>query len=58
MINTTSIVNSFPCVRKSLFADGFRTNLGEFEYPMIIGNILHEAFEKILQEKNFEEERL
>ena len=48
LIATTSIVSSFPCVRRSIFADQFRTNLGDFEYPLVIGNIIHEAFEKII----------
>eukprot|EP00347_Sterkiella_histriomuscorum_P013745 403363527 len=58
LIPTTSIVSSFPCVRRSIFADQFRTNLGDYEYPLVIGNIIHEAFEKIILRQQFEEEFL
>ena len=48
LISSTSIVTSFPCVRTSIFSDMFRSNLGDFEYPLVIGNIIHEAFERII----------
>lgn len=48
MISTTMIVTSFPCVRRSIFADQFKTNLGDFDYPLVLGNIIHEAFERII----------
>ena len=54
MISSTSIVSSFPCVRRSLFSDSFRSSATEFGYPLVIGNIIHEAFERILQAQNYE----
>ena len=48
MISTTNIVNSFPCVRKSLFSDTFRNTNGDFSYPLVIGNIIHDSFESII----------
>ena len=58
MISTTNIVNSFPCVRKSLFSDTFRNTNADFSYPLVIGNIIHDSFEIIIQEMNFDEARL
>jgi hypothetical protein len=58
MISTTNIVNSFPCVRKSLFSDTFRNTSVDFSYPLVIGNIIHDSFEKIIQEMDFDEKRL
>ena len=58
MISCTSIVTSFPCVRRSIFSDQFRTNMGDFEYPLVIGNIIHEAFERLLISRDFEEANL
>ncbi len=48
MISCTSIVSSFPCVRRSIFQDQFRSTTNEFEYPLVIGNIIHETFERLL----------
>ena len=48
MISTTSIVNSFPCVRKSLFSETFRNTNNDFTYPLVIGNIIHDSFEIII----------
>jgi len=58
MISTTNIVSSFPCVRKSLFSDTFRNTNSDFSYPLVIGNIIHDIFELIIQEMNFDENRL
>jgi hypothetical protein len=30
----------------------------DFSYPLVIGNIIHDSFEVIIQEMNFEEKRL
>lgn len=49
MIASTTIVSSFPCVRKSLFSDSFKNSIGDFGYPLVIGKIIHDAFERILQ---------
>lgn len=54
MISSTSIVSSFPCVRRSLFSDSFRSSVTDFGYALVIGNIIHDAFERILQTRNFE----
>jgi len=48
MISCTNIVNSFPCVRKSLFSDSFRNTNMDFSYPLVIGNIIHDTFEVII----------
>jgi len=48
MISSTSIVSSFPCVRRSLFSDSFRSSATDFGYALVIGNIIHDAFERIL----------
>ena len=58
MISCTNIVNSFPCVRKSLFSDSFRNTNMDFSYPLVIGNIIHDSFEVILQEQNYDDKRL
>ena len=58
MISTTNIITSFPCVRKSLFSDTFRNTNSDFSYPLVIGNIIHDSFEVIIQEMNFDEKRL
>lgn len=58
MISTTNIVSSFPCVRKSLFSDTFRNTNMDFSYPLVIGNIIHDTFELVIQEMNFSDERL
>jgi hypothetical protein len=58
MISCTSIVSSFPCVRRSIFQDQFRTSMTEFEYPLVIGNIIHEAFERVIISQNFDEDYL
>lgn len=58
MISSTSIVSSFPCVRRSLFSDSFRSSVSDFGYPLVVGNIIHDAFERILQAQNFETEFL
>jgi hypothetical protein len=58
MISCTSIVSSFPCVRRSIFQDQFKSNVSEFEYPLVIGNIIHEAFERILVHRNFDQDNL
>ena len=47
-ISSTSIVSSFPCVRKSLFSDSFRSSNNDFGYALVLGNIVHDAFERIL----------
>lgn len=48
MIPSTTITNSFPCVRRAIFSDQYRSTVGEFSYALVIGNIVHEAFERIL----------
>ena len=48
MISSTSIVSSFPCVRRSLFSDSFRSSVSEFSYSLVLGNIIHDAFERLL----------
>jgi hypothetical protein len=48
MISSTTLVTSFPCVRRSLFADAFQSSVGDFSYALVIGNIIHDAFERIL----------
>ena len=58
MISTTNIVTSFPCTRKSIFSDTFRNTNTDFSYPLVIGNIIHDSFETILQEMDFDEQRL
>jgi hypothetical protein len=32
--------------------------MNEFEYPLVIGNIIHETFERLLITRNFEESNL
>jgi predicted nucleotidyltransferase len=32
--------------------------MNEFEYPLVIGNIIHETFERLLITRNFEEANL
>ena len=49
MISTTAIVTSFPCVRKSVFSENFRNTATDFSYPLVIGNILHDCFETLIQ---------
>lgn len=49
MISSTTIVSSFPCVRKALFSDSFRISVTDFSYALVLGNIIHDAFERILQ---------
>lgn len=58
MITNTSIVSSFPCVRRSLFSDSFRSSVRDFSYALVIGNIVHDAFERILIANNFDVEFL
>jgi len=58
MITNTSIVSSFPCVRRSLFSDSFKCSQRDFSYALVIGNIIHDAFERILIANNFEVEFL
>ena len=58
MISSTSIVSSFPCVRRSLFSDSFRSSVSDFSYALVLGNIIHDAFERILQTQNFNQEFL
>lgn len=32
--------------------------MGDFEYPLVIGNIIHEAFESIIQDQDYSKEKL
>jgi hypothetical protein len=32
--------------------------MSEFEYPLVIGNIIHEAFERVIISQNFEDDYL
>jgi hypothetical protein len=54
MITNTAIVSSFPCVRRSLFSDSFRSSMRDFSYALVIGNIVHDAFERMLIAQNFD----
>ena len=54
MITNTSIVSSFPCVRRSLFSDAFRSSVRDYSYALVIGNIIHDAFERILIANKFD----
>jgi len=58
MITSTSIMNSFPCVRKSVFQDQFRTSNWDINYPLVLGNILHIAFEQLITSQDFQPEHL
>jgi hypothetical protein len=42
MIPTTSIVNAFPCVRKSFLSKDFKSS--SVNYPLVLGNVIHAIF--------------
>ncbi len=47
MISATQIVRHH-CDRNSVLADKFKLNSSTYLYPILLGNIIHEVFEKIM----------
>ena len=56
LLAPTSIKNAFPCLRRSIFSENFKTiNLNtSFSKDMVIGSIVHEIFEHALLSGNLE----
>lgn len=52
LISTTLIVSSFPCSRKALFHELFKNISGDVTYPLVLGNIVHLVFQKLLSNPN------
>ena len=44
LIPTTQIVNAFPCVRKAVLANQYKSLSGDINYPLVLGNIVHDIF--------------
>ena len=42
LIPTTSIVQAFPCVRKSYLSKDFKSS--SVNYPLVLGNVIHAIF--------------
>ena len=54
MISASQIIKHH-CDRSSVLADKFKLNSSTFYYPVLLGNIIHEAFERIMiAENNFD----
>ena len=47
MISASQIIKHH-CDRSSVLADKFKLNSSTFYYPVLLGNIIHEAFEIIM----------
>ena len=58
MIAVTQIVNSFPCSRKAFLGAQYKNLTGQFNYALVLGNIVHSIFQSILQELSFKQEAI
>ena len=58
LIPTTQIVKAFPCVRKAFLSSQFKGNSGDVNYALVLGNVIHEVFQVILQQMDFKLETL
>ena len=53
LIPTTQIVKAFPCVRKAFLSNQYKGQSGDINYPLVLGNVIHEIFQDILQQMDF-----
>ena len=58
LIPTTTIVNAFPCVRKAVLSNQYKGLSGDINYPLILGNIVHDIFQQILEKMDFKNETI
>jgi hypothetical protein len=57
MIPTTQLVKAFPCPRKSYLDKQFYSS-NDINYPLVLGNIIHEVFQSLLAEMDFRREKI
>ncbi|CAI2367503.1 unnamed protein product [Moneuplotes crassus] len=48
MVSSTTITSSFPCVRRGVFSEIFKSSSIEKKGNMVLGNIVHSTFEKFV----------
>ena len=53
LIPTTQIVTAFPCVRKAFLSNQYKGLAGDVNYALVLGNIIHQVFQDILQKMDF-----
>ena len=54
LIPTTQIVKAFPCIRKSFISKQFSGSAaGSINYALVLGNVVHEIFQGILDKMDF-----
>jgi len=56
LIPTTKITNAFPCIRKAFLGHQFKSLQGDVNYPLVLGNIIHQIFQQILEKMDFKKE--
>ena len=58
LIPVTQIVGSFPCLRETVLKKQFAGAAGNINYALVLGNIVHEIFQRILECMNFTKAKL
>ena len=57
LIPTTQLVKAHPCVRKAYISHLFNDNK-DINYALVLGVIVHEVFQEILQKMDFQHQAL
>jgi CRISPR/Cas system-associated exonuclease Cas4 (RecB family) len=58
LIPVTQIVGSFPCLRETVLKKQFGGAAGNINYPLVLGNIIHQIFQDILECMDFQKSKL
>ena len=53
LIPTTQIVKAFPCSRQAFLGHQFKGLSSDINYALVIGNVIHNVFQRILELMDF-----
>ena len=58
LIPTTQIVKAFPCARSAFLSHQFKGMSSDVNYALVLGNVIHNVFQQILETMDFRKEKL
>jgi len=58
LLPTTQIVKTFPCARSAMFQHQFKGQSSDINYALVLGNVIHNVFQRILEQMDFRQSAL
>ena len=58
LIPTTQRVKAFPCARSAFLSHQFKGMSSDINYALVLGNVIHNVFQQILETMDFRQDKL